>query len=119
MASIRRERCVIGAMRRWRRWRKAARSVTRESEDEYGITGGDSSGPLDSHSGWLHGVLHCSRTAADGQGRQDAPALGQDLLLGNGGSGSHGDGAGVVASDPVFGVHLGLQLLLCVSRISG
>ncbi len=52
-----------------------------------GTTGRDSDAPLDAHSRGLHGILHCSRTAADREGRQDAPALGQDLLLGNGGSG--------------------------------
>src|SRR5580704_13155891 len=105
-------------MRRWRHLRKLA-SETRESEDEYGITDFDSSDPLDAHSGGLHGVFHCSHTAADGQGWQDTPALGQDLFLGNGGSGSHGDSAGVLASYPVLGVHRGIQFLLCVSRISG
>jgi hypothetical protein len=60
-----RRRSAIGAIKCWPRWRKEARTGTREGGDEYGITGGDLSDPLDAHSGGLHGVLHCPRAAFD------------------------------------------------------
>jgi hypothetical protein len=40
-------------------------TLEKRSGNEYGIASGDLSDPLDAHSGGLHGVLHCSRTAFD------------------------------------------------------
>src|SRR5580693_5979917 len=118
MAYIRRERCATGAMRRWWRLKRAAKSEPSGSEAENVTCEFDSSNFGDPRSGGIHGILHCSCAPVDSQGRENASAVGKDLLLGDGCRGFDGDGAGDLASDFIFGVRCGVQFLLCISRIS-
>src|SRR5580704_11176458 len=118
MAYIKREPSAIGAMKRWRRWKKPVGCEVTGSEAENVTSDNHSRNSGRPRSGGLHGVLYCSSSFTDRQGREDASALGQDLLLGDGGRGIHGDGAGDLASHFILGVRRGVQLLLCVPRIS-